>query len=469
MLVAAALAGCAVGPDYRGPAPPATARFTRDATTEPAADAPAPAADWWQVYRSPRLTALVERALARNSDIEVATANLRAAQANVRAQRGLFFPSLTAGYTASRQNTGEVLSSPLNPPPDGSPGPNPFTLHTAQLTVGYVPDVFGGNLRQVESLSATERASALQLTALRLTVASNTAAAAIQESLLLEQLTVLENTVAVAEAQLAHLQGMAALGYASALDVAQQQVALAQAQTQLPPLRKQLEQTRDLLAILCGDLPASDAGLPPAGPIGQPASLPAVVPSQLVAVRPDVQAAKAQWQAAHAQIGVATANMLPQFSISANLAWNGEQAGGLLAMANRSWGLAAGLTQPLFAGGALRARRDAAVAGADAARAQYQSTLLSAFQNVADTLYALQHDGDAMAANERAREASARLVALTQRQLDAGYASRPALLVAQQGLLQARLAALTARAAWLGDTVALQQALGGGWHSETDR
>ena len=190
---------------------------------------------------------------------------------------------------------------------------------------------------------------------------------------------------------------------------------------------------------------------------------PATLPSSLVERRPDVQAAQEQLHASHAQIGVATANMLPQISLSANLAYSNNVLGGLLSSANKSWGLLGGLTQPLFAGGALSARKRGAEASAEAARAQYQNVVLVAFQNVADTLYALEADGRSLGATRDVEAANQQLLGHTQRQLDLGYSSRLVFLAAQQSLLQAQLARVASNAAYLSDTVSLYQSLGGGW------
>jgi len=471
LIAAAALAGCAAGPDFHAPPPPQATGYLRGEPKDaaaPSSEAAAPQSRWWAAYGSERLNALVERALQHNPGIAAGEANLRQAQQNVTAQQGLFYPSAQLGYNAARQNSGTVLSSPL------SSGQSLYNLHTAQLNVGFVPDVFGGNSRQVESLQAAADSQRYQTDALRTTIASNVAAAVLQEQSLLDQLQIVNDALDVAAEQLRHTRAQQAAGYSSGLDLAQQEAAYAQAQALLPPLNKQLEQTRDLLAVLCGDAP-SELAAPDEGPSAErlgrlhmPQPLPRVLPSQLVQYRPDVQAAQAQLHSAYAQIGVSVANMLPQFSIGANLGYSAASLSSLISPAHQSWGLVAGLTQPLFSGGALTARKHAAEAAAEAAQAQYQSAVLTAFQNVADTLYALEHDGRALEAAERNVAASERLMTLTDQQLKQGYVARPAWLAARQALLQARLAQVGAKASYLGDSVALFQALGGGWRPGAD-
>lgn len=461
LLTGGLLSACAVGPDYHAPKAPEVSAFTRQAEPVAATGTADIRPDWWKAYGSPRLDSLVQRALQHNPGLDEGLANLRQAQEQVIAQRGLFFPQVQAGYSANRQNSGKVLQSPL------LSNASLFTLNTAQLSVGFVPDVFGGNQRQVESLQASADSQRLQLDALRVTLASNVATAVIQEQMLVEQIAVLEEALQLAQQQLSHARGLQAQGYASGLDLAQQESAYAQTAGQLPPLRKQLEQTRNLLAVLCGDFPAADLGAVQQSPVRLPAELPQALPSQLVSRRPDVQAAEAQFHAAYAQIGVATANMLPQLSLTANLAYSGGGLGGLLSAGNKAWGLLGGVSAPLFSAGTLSARKRAAEAGAEAAQAQYQGVVLTAFQNVADTLVALQQDGQALTLARDAEAAAQKLLRLTRQQVDQGYVAQPQWLSARQAWLQARLAYLAAQSVYLGDTVALHQALGGGWRDDT--
>lgn len=453
------LAGCTVGPDYQKPLAPAVLSLTREPTdalrTTLSTDI---SAEWWAAYGSPRINVLVAQALAHNPNLAAGLANLRVAQEMVNAQRALYLPSVQAGYAASRQNSGSVLSPPLNA------GGTLFNLHTAQLNVGFVPDLFGGNRRQVESLQASASSQQYQLDAFKVTLVSNVVAAAIAERFLSEQIDLTQSAIRLAAEQLEQLQGLNAAGYSSGMEVAQQQVAYVQTLALLPPLQKQIEQTRNLLAVLCGQLPSQPLTGGALDEIHAPAALPTVLPSSLVARRPDVQAAQEQLHASNAQIGVATANMLPQLTLSASLVYNNNSLAGLLSNSSKSWGLLGGLMQPLFDGGALSARKRGAIAGAEAARAQYQSVVLVAFQNVADTLYALESDGRSFNATRAVELANQQVLGHTQRQFEQGYSSRLVLLAAQQSLLQSKLNRLASHAVFLVDTVALYQSLGGGWH-----
>ncbi len=419
--------------------------------------------NWWTAYGSPELNQLVERALANNPTVEVALANLKIAQESVTAQRGFFYPTIQAGFGISQQNVGQSLSSPL------TSGASIYSFQSAQLSVGFVPDLFGGNQRQVEGLLANQEIQAYQLDALRTTLASNVVAAALQEAILKEQIRLTEQTIALAMEQLQHIRGMYARGYLSVIDVAQQENALTQVQQALPVLQKQQQQTRNLLAVLLGQ--TTDQALPSLSldTVRLPAQLPTAIPSETIAQRPDVRAAQAMVHASSAQVGVAQANRLPQFQISALLGGGATTLAQMFSPDNTFWSLGASIAQPIFSGGTLLARKRAAEAALDASKAQYRSTVLIAFQNVADTLYALASDGKALEIAGASQGASQRTLSLVLAQLTQGYAARPAVLASQQAYLQSQVNFQTAYAFYLGDTVALYQALGGGFKSEAPR
>jgi NodT family efflux transporter outer membrane factor (OMF) lipoprotein len=447
------LAGCAAGPDYVRPAVPQPAALTRDAL--PAGTAGPVVREWWKAFGSPELDRLVAQALARNPSIEAAQASLLAARENVIAQRGFFFPTVQFGYNVSRQNVGSSLSPPL------ASGDTIYNYHTAQLSVSYAPDVFGANRRQVEGLRAAEEGQRYQLEAARLTLASNLVAAALLEATLVEQIGVVEQAIAATQEQLRYSRNLQRNGYASGIDVANQENLLTQMQQALPPLQKQVEQTRDLMAVLGGQTPDARLSGPSFAAISLP-PLPQAVASQLVALRPDVKAAETQVQAASAAVGVAQAARLPQFSITGSLGGGATSFGNMFAAGNTVWALGAGLLQPLFSGGTLAARQRAAQAELDAAAAQYRGVVLAAFQNVADTLYALDIDKQALRVAQAGEAAARTTHELTESQVRQGYSSQPAALAARQAWLQARAARISAYGTLLGDTVALYQALGGG-------
>ena len=449
-----ALAGCAAGPDYVRPTAPIPAALTREPLSVTGSDATV-RSDWWTAFGSPELNAWVAEALAGSPTIEAARATLRAAHENVVAQRGYFFPTVQLGYNPSRQNTGTSMSAPLNN------GDSLYTYHTAQLSVSYTADLFGGNRRQVEGLVAAEEGQRLQLQAARLTLAGNLVGAVLQTAMLQEQSALVEEAIAVAQQQMTHMRKLQANGYASGLDVATQQTLLLQLQQTLPPLHKELQQTRNLVAVLMGRTPDQAPPVPALSSFQTPV-LPQAVASALVGQRPDIQMAETAVRQANAAVGVAQAARLPQLSITAMLGGGATAFSQMFSSGNVVWSLGAGLVQPLFSGGTLSARQRAAEAEWQAASAQYKSTVLSAFQDVANALYALDADTRALAMVRDSESASQKTLGYTDAQLRAGYASRPSELAARQSWLQARAATVAAQGAWLGDSVALYQALGGG-------
>lgn len=413
------LGGCAVGPDFQAPAAPTTARYTADPVPSSTAGAELPGAvaqrfveardipgEWWALFRSDALNALIGEALAANPDVKAAEAALRGAGENVLAQQGAFFPSVDVQLNPTRQSVAPVLSSPL------ASGSNIYSLHTAQLNISYAPDVFGGNRRQIESLQALADAQRFQLEAAHLSLTSNVAVAAIQLASLRAQIRTTHDLIALATRQLQLFRRQQALGQIGAADVAAQETAIAQVQATLPPLEKQLAQQRNQLAVLVGRLPsegpAFDVEL---DALRLPDELPLSLPSRLVEQRPDIKAAEAQLHAASAQIGVAVANRLPNLSLTAGAGSTALQFSKLFTAGTGFWSVGANVVQPLFDGGTLLHRQRAAQAGYDQAAATYRSTVLGAFQNVADTLGAIQSDAralDALVVAERAAEKACR-------------------------------------------------------------
>jgi NodT family efflux transporter outer membrane factor (OMF) lipoprotein len=484
------LAGCAVGPSYKRPATAPASAYTPTPLPQATAAAPGIAgpaqnldtardisAQWWTLFQSPALNSLIEKAYAANPTIDSAVAALKQAQENVSAQRGFFFPTLQASYTGQRSKLSGNTATSTAPgvqgngqdiAPLGPAEPVTYNFQTAQLTVGFTPDVFGGNRRQLESLQAQADAARFQLEAAYVTLASNVVAAALQEASTRAQITAVKAIIAANTRSLEILQGQLELGYAARLDVAAQQSALAQMQQLLPPLEKQLEQTRDLLRVLVGNAPDHD--IPETFELASlhlPEDLPVSLPSTLIEQRPDVRAAEEQVHAASAQIGVALANRLPQFSISGDLGGGATQFAQMFSAAGTFWDVIGSASQTLFDGGTLRHRQRAAEQGFKQAAAQYRYTVLTAFQNVADTLHALYSDADALKAAVAAEEAAKVTLNLTEKQLQAGYVNYLALLSAQQAYQQAAITLIQAQASRFGDTAALFQALGGGWWNRT--
>ncbi|WP_217316699.1 efflux transporter outer membrane subunit [Rhodanobacter sp. C06] len=479
MVAAMLLAACAVGPDFKAPAPPAVGGYTPHpvSTTTAAPGVTAGAAqhlasgadipgDWWTLFHSAPLNALIEQALAHNHDLKAAQAALRVAHEDMLAQRGAFLPSVSANFSASHQRQAGSLA----------PVPNSnafqYNLYTPQLSISYTPDVFGANRRASESLKAQEQAARFQMIATWNTLASNVAVAAIQLAALQAQVDTTRQSIAAGEKMLGILHYQYAKGYASRVDLAAQESQLAQTRATLPPLEKQLAQQHDQLAVLTGRFPsqAADDRITLDG-LQLPAELPLSLPSALVQQRPDVRQAQANLHAASAQIGVATAARLPNITLSADTGSTALEFSKLFTGGTGFWDVAGTLTAPIFEGGTLLHQQRAAKAAYAEAAEQYRSTVLNAFQNVADTLVELDQDANALQAAAKAEQAAKLTLDLTQRQLKDGYASQLQWLTAEQTWQQARIALVQAQANRFADTVALYQALGGGWwhHSELSK
>ena len=475
-LTTLALSGCAVGPNFHTPSAPTLSRYTPEPL--PAATGGAPtrggadqafvqgqdvAGQWWTLFGSPALDDLVARALKANPDLAAAREALRAAHENYLAQRGALLPAAGSDFNVTHQQASGTPAPPL------TSGNNLFTLYTAQLAIAYVPDLFGGIRRQTETAKAQAEAQRFETEAAYLTLTTSVVVGAIQEGSLSEQVEATRQVIKAETEVLQILRRQKALGQVSGLDVANQESALAQAEAVLPPLEKQLAQQRDQLAYLTGRAPseAAEAPLDMKG-LTLPATLPVSLPSKLVEQRPDVRAAEANLHAASAQVGVAIANRLPNVTLTANAGGASTSLSNLFSQGNGFWGVAADVAQPIFQGGTLLHRQKAAEAAFAQAKAQYRAAVLAAFQNVADTLQALQADSRALAAAARAEKSAESALAITRRQLAVGQVSGPSVLLAEQAYQQALASRLQAEAARYADTVALFQALGGGWWNRKD-
>jgi NodT family efflux transporter outer membrane factor (OMF) lipoprotein len=457
-----ALAGCAVGPNFKKPAAP----DVRDYTAQPLSATVATtdiSADWWTLFHSTALNGLIDQSLKSNPDLKAAQAALSVARENVLAQHGAYYPSVAASFAASRQRQSGQIAPALNS--------NTFlyNLFTPQVTVSYVPDVFGLNRRTVESLKAQEQGVRFQMIAAYTTLTANVVVTAIQQSSLQMQVDATHRLVDSNAKALEILKYQFSKGYASQLDVAAQESQLAQVAATLPPLVKQLAQLHDLLAVLTGRFPsqAPDETFDLSS-LQLPQELPVSLPSALVAQRPDVLQAEANLHDASAKIGIAIANRLPNFPLTANAGSSSAFMDQLFTEGTGFWGVGVDAMTPIFQGGQLLHQERAAKAAYTQAAEQYRSAVLAAFQNVADTLTALDQDAEALRTAKTAADAAKVTLDLAQRQWQDGYAGYLALLSAEQANQQSQIALVQARASRYADTAALFQALGGGWWNRAD-
>jgi NodT family efflux transporter outer membrane factor (OMF) lipoprotein len=465
--------GCAVGPNFHPVAAPAVSGYAPEPlvpytasadviggapqTLRPGADIPG---QWWTLFHSPQLNRLIEQALKANPNLQAAQAALRVADENVSVQESYFYPTIVAGVSGLRERRLTYTQ--------GTPNriASPYTLLNVGANVSYTFDVFGGIRRQVEASKALSEYQRFELEAAYLTLTANVVTAAVQEASLHGQIAATLELIQDEQRQLEIVRNEFELGGASEADVLAQQTLLAQTQATMPPLKKQLEIERDLLRALTGHFPDQDLGENfDLSALKLPVNVPLSLPSQLVEQRPDVQASQALLHEASAEIGVATAAMLPQFTINASL---GTFAGAALTPGILAFSVLPGLTQPIFEGGRLLHQRRAAIAAYDQAFAQYRYTVLGAFQNVADTLRALQSDADYVKQQAAAELSDLESVRVGRDEYKAGYIAYTSLLAAEYAYQQTLISLVQAQADRYADTAALFQALGGGWWNRTD-
>jgi outer membrane protein TolC len=486
--LAFALAGCAVGPDFKAPAAPTESGYLKNALPSQVGSADAGGAQllsmdkdipaqWWTLFHSKPLSDLVEESLKQNPNIDVARAALRQANETTRAQVGAYFPTVTGSLIPTKQQTPATLSSAVNS------GAYIYALHTAQLNISYTPDVFGLNRRTVESLDAQAESQLFQLEAAKLSLASNVVVAAIQEASLRAQIDATHRLIDLQRHVLDAYKRQVALGQEDEIDVLTQEAQLAQTEAALPPLEKQLAQTeaalpplekqlaqqRDLLTALAGRLSAEEIEATfSLDSLQLPDDLPVSLPSKLVAQRPDIRAAEAELHSASAEVGVAVANRLPNLQISGNYGTAAATIGTLFTPGSGLWTIAGDLTAPIFDAGTLKHRQRAAEAAYDQAEAQYRATVITAFQNVADALHAIVSDAEALRTAQHAEQAAKHSLDIAQKQLLLGDVGSLVVINAEQTWLQARLNTINAQANRLSDSAALLQALGGGWWNDPE-
>lgn len=477
VVISVALTACAVGPDFHAPAPPPTEHYTPGEQPRITVEAPGPAgkaqtfvsnrdipADWWTLFQSESLDRLVRASLRDSPTVESAKAVLRSAQASYEAQRGaLLVPALDGNLSATREKvSGAAFGAP-------SLGASEFTLFSATVNVSYRLDLFGASRRQLEALRAQTSFEQWELEAANLSLTGNVVTTAINLASLRAQISAVTDIVASEQDQLNVVQRQFNAGGASRADVLAQSSQLAQTQATLPALEKALAQAQHRLAVLSGRTPDAETPTFELEHFTLPTELPVTVPARLLRQRPDVQAAEAMLHQASAQVGVATANMFPQLNLSGSIGSEALTAGKLFGSGTGTWSAGASLLQPLFHGGELRAKRRAALADLDNAAAQYRQTVLTAMQDVADTLRALEADARSLRAEAAAESVASDSLEITKKQFAAGGISHVQLLIAQRQYSQAHQLRVQAQAARYADSAALFQALGGGWWNRKDQ
>src|SRR4029079_8395463 len=421
---------CVVGPNFKSPPPPGVSGYTSNPPQATEATPGVPGAQaqdfvsggslpaqWWTLFHSKPLNDLIEKALASNADLKAAQAAIQVAHETTRAQRGAYAPQVSLGPTIAREKD---PSEPLAPVPANNAFS--YSLITPQVSVSYVPDVFGLNKRTVEAADANEQATRYQMIATHITLSANVALAAIQEASIEDQIEATNELVGINRQILSLLQYQKSKGYIGGSDVEAQQTQLAHLEATLPPLLKQRDQQNNAIAVLTGQYPGQ---APPErftlASLTLPTDLPLSLPSALVEQRPDVLQAQSNLHAASAQVGVATAARLPNITLSANAVSNALAIGQIFGPGTGFWNIGAALLAPIFDGGTLLHQQRAARFAYQQSAQQYRGTALTAFQNVADTLAALEHDAETLKATAKAADSAKASLDLSRLQYKDGY------------------------------------------------
>ena len=460
------LTSCMVGPDFIKPKAPAVERYTQDVLPNETMIADGLMqhfelgakvnADWWRLFKSTQLNIFVSKALANNLTLQSAQANLRQSQANLQAGYGVFFPQIDAGFTPVRQQ--------FSPARFGNNSASSiFNLYTFSTTVSYTLDVFGGERRNVESLEAQKDLQRYTEQGTYLTLTGNIINAVIAKAAYQAEVETTEQWLALMQKQIKLTETQVSAGTVSYQAVVSLRSQLALVAATLPALKQKLNQTEHLQANLVGLTPADwQSPTIKLADLTLPLNLPVSLPSELVHQRPDILAAEAQLHSDSAKIGVATAGLFPNISLSGSFGYNNQSLLDLFMSKGNIWSLAANFAQPLFHGGTLWFGRKAAIATHEKSLAIYQQTVVSAFTQVADALSALQHDAEMVAAQQQSLEAADDALRLVTANYQAGLVNTQQVLIIESQRLQAKLAYLSALAQRYQDTVAFFVALGGG-------
>jgi NodT family efflux transporter outer membrane factor (OMF) lipoprotein len=458
---ALALGACTVGPNFKTPEAPTAANYAAPGDAPPPADQRVTLGariegDWWAQFHSAALDGLIKVALDENQDIAAGRARIEQAQEEVTAAHAALLPSLTFGTTIGRQKYGKSLFGPLDfviPP---------FTYYTVGPGFNAPLDLFGGNKRALEERAAYEDYQKQELNAAYLSLTANVAAQALAVAAARAQIDVVKDIIANDQRNVDLVQTALDDGQATRTQLLTAQTQLATDKTLLPELHQEDSTARHALAILLGKQPAE--WTPPDITLNDfvlPGEIAASLPSELVHRRPDILAAEAQLHAASAAIGVATANLYPNITLSGSLTQQALTPGGLFNGAAAAWAVAANLTAPLYDGGRLRAERRAAVDGYNAALADYRQAILRSFGDVADSLQALSNDDEQFNSQAVAAQTAAAARDLARRSYTVGNSGILDVLDAERSTAQAQLGLSRARAQRLIDTARLYMALGG--------
>jgi NodT family efflux transporter outer membrane factor (OMF) lipoprotein len=477
LVIGAVLAACTVGPNFKPPESPAATRYI--AASEPAGASDNAAsksprqtielgqkvtADWWTVFKSPDLDSLVALSIEDSRTLESARARLAQARESVAAASSALYPQVSLNASVSRERL-NAESFGLSPRAVILP-PN-FNLLQVGATASYSLDLFGTTRRRIEQQSALEEFQVEQLGATYLSLTGNVVMEALEIAALRAQSMAVEDILEIDGQNLDLVRKARLAGAVPDSDVITAETQLATDETLQPNIDQQLSIARHALAVLVGKAPGDWS--PPEfelSALALPTQIPVELPSELVHQRPDIRAAEAQLHAASAQIGIATARLYPDITLSASGGSAATNGGDLFNVNGLVWSIAAGLTQPVFDGGLRRAQRRAALEAFKGSAADYQQTVLVAFGQVADLLRALEHDETLLESQHHALDMASQSVGLQRISYGSGGSGIIGLLDAQRQREQALLGLIRAQAQQYQDTTQLYVAMGGGWWSE---
>jgi NodT family efflux transporter outer membrane factor (OMF) lipoprotein len=460
-LAAVIVGGCTVGPDFERPQIETEGAFvhtTAGNPTVPAQKIQVGAAipeQWWRMFQSPALDAVIDAAFAHNQNLEAARANILHAQALVEARTGTRYPQVDLTTSVGRQKMGAQFLGSFTPPP-------PFTYYAFGPAVSYTLDFFGGVSRSIEQQQALLEYETRQAQAAQLAVSGNVVLQALAIASKRAEIATVEELIEEDRRNLELIQEAFAAGQVGRTDVLSAQTQLARDQALLPTLRQELAAAKNGLAVLLGRLPSNveevDFDLTE---FSLPETLPIAVPSELAHRRPDILAAEAQLHAATAAVGIATANLYPQLTLTAAYSQETLEIGEIFDASSRAWSMISRLTAPLYDGGRLRAERRAAVEALSVQAARYRQTVLQSFAQVADALAGVENATEQLAAETESLRLAQENVDLARESFHEGAANALQVLDAERTYLQSRLGHVRAQAQRLKNTAQLYIALGG--------
>ncbi|MET0533172.1 MAG: efflux transporter outer membrane subunit [Steroidobacter sp.] len=450
-----ALSACAVGPDFKSPDAPATNRYT--AASDPAQRViygEATPNDWWTLFQSDELNRLMQQAKEGNFTLAAARASLAQAQELLAARRGVELPRVNLTGGVGRQQMGAQALGDFHLPI--------FTYYAVGADVRYTLDYTGGVARSIEQQQARAEYYQHELDAAWLSLTGNVAIQYFTIVFTQAEIQAVEELLAEDRTNLDLVIRAQRAGMVTKVDELSARSQLAQDATLLPPLRQQVDVARHALAVLLGKSPGdSQAEFVSANDLRMPDRLPVSLPSELVRRRPDILSAEAQLHSATAAVGVATANLYPQITLSGTVGQQATSAGRLFEGSSLAWGIISGITAPLFDGGTLRAERRAALQAVQASAANYQQTVLESFGQVANLLQAARHDEELLLSQTEAAETTRASVDLARQSYSAGNVGVLTVLDAERQSLHARLGLLEAQSKRFVNTAQLLLSMGG--------